>query len=123
MATRLKIYLEEENIKTLIKNIFRVEFKKQGVNITNIISTNFTLTLKEIKSLEQEVNDLKESLELTQNDLEKIVPVVEKKISTFEIKINEMHDYQIDRDYVNGRLAELQFKISEMKGRSSRNHI
>ena len=84
---------------------------------------NFTLTLKEIKSLEQEVNDLKESLELTQNDLEKIVSVVEKKISTFEIKINEMHDYQIDRDYVNGRLAELQFKISEMKGRSSRNHI
>ena len=107
MATRLKIYLEEENIEKLIKNIFREEFKKQGVNITNIISTNFTLTLKEIKSLEQEVNDLKESLELTQNDLEKIVSVVEKKISTFEIKINEMHDYQIDRDYVNDSLAEL----------------
>ena len=123
MATRLKIYLEEENIKKLIKNIFREEFKKQDVNITNIISTNFTLTLKEIKSLEQEVNDLKESLELTQNDLEKIVSVVEKKISTFEIKINEMHDYQIDHNYVNDSLAELQVKISEMKSRSSRNQI
>ena len=87
MATRLKIYLEEENIKKLIKKIFREEFKKQEVNIINIISTNFTLTLKELKSLEQEVNDLKESLELTQNDLEKIVSVVEKKIFTFEIKI------------------------------------
>ena len=87
MATRLKVYLEEENITKQIKKIFREKFKKQEVN-----STNFTLTLKEVKSLEQEVNDLKESLELTQNDLEKIVSVVEKKISTFEIKINEMYD-------------------------------
>ena len=38
-----------------------------------------------------------------------------KKISTFEIKINEMCDYQIDSDGVNDNLPELQGKISEMK--------
>ena len=50
---------------------FEEEFKKQEVNIANIISSNFTLTIKEIKSLKQEVNDLKQSKEFTQSDLEK----------------------------------------------------
>ena len=34
--------------------------------------------MKEIKTLKQEVNDLKESIELTQNDLEEKVADVEK---------------------------------------------
>ena len=68
--------------------------------------------MKEIESLKQEVNDPKESIEFTQNDLEE--KVVEKKISAFEIKMNEMYDYQIDPDYVNDSLSEMQEKISEM---------
>ena len=67
MATRPKISLDQEKITKLIKDVFKEEFKKQEVNITNIISSN--LTMKEIKSLKQEVNDLKESIEFTQNDL------------------------------------------------------
>ena len=35
--------------------------------------------------------------------------------------MNKMYDYQIDRDYVNHRLLELQDKISEMEDRSRRN--
>ena len=67
MATRPKISLDQEKITKLIKDVFKEEFKKQEVSITNIISSN--LTMKEIKSLKQEVNDLKESIEFTQNDL------------------------------------------------------
>ena len=52
--------------------------------------------MKETKSLKQEVNDVKESIEFTQNDLEEKVANVEKKISTFEINMNEKYDYQID---------------------------
>ena len=48
---------------------------------------------------------------------------MEKKISKFEIKMNEMFSYQIDPDYVNDSLSELQEKISEMEGRSCRNNI
>ena len=40
---------------------------------------------------------------------------MEKKIATFEIKMNEMFGYQIDPDYVNDSLSELQEKISEME--------
>ena len=123
MVTRPKISLDEEKITKPVKEIFEEEFKKQEVNITKSISNNFTLTMKEIKSLKQEVNDLKESIEITQNDLGKKVADVEKKISTFEIKMDEMCDYQIEPHYVNDSLLELQDKISKMEDRSRRNNI
>ena len=48
---------------------------------------------------------------------------VEKKISTFEIKMDETYDYQIEPDYVNDSLLELQDKISKMEDRSRWNNI
>ena len=41
---------------------------------------------------------------------------MEKKIFTFKGKINEMYDYQIDLDYANNSLPELQ-------GRTRRSNI
>ena len=83
---------------------FEEEFKKQEVNITKIIVINFTLTMKGIKSLKQEVNDFKESMEFRHNYLKQNVTDVEGKISTFEITMNEMYDYQIDLNYVTDSL-------------------
>ena len=62
MVKRPKISLDAEKITKLIKGVFEEEFEKQEINITNIISSNFTLKMKEIKYLKQEVNDLKESI-------------------------------------------------------------
>ena len=70
--------------------------------------------MKEIKGLKQQVNDLKESMEFTQNYPDQKVAGVEKKNSTFEIAMNEMYDYQVDPNYVNDSLSELRDKISEM---------
>ena len=83
---------------------FEEEFKKQEVNITKIIIINFTLTMKGIKSLKQEVNDFKESMEFRHNYLKQNVTDVEGKISTFEITMNEMYDYQIGLNYVTDSL-------------------
>ena len=58
MATRPKVSLDEEKIIKLIKEVFEEEFKKYEVNITNIISSDFTLTMKEVKGLKQEVINL-----------------------------------------------------------------
>ena len=57
----------------------------------------------------------------TQNDLEENVSDVEKKISTFKMKMNEMYDYQIGLNYVNNSLSELQGKIPEIEERPPRN--
>ena len=39
------------------------------------------------------------------NDLQVKVADVEKKISTLEIKTNQMYDYQINPEYVNDGLS------------------
>ena len=51
----------EENMKTLIKELFQEEFKKQAENITNLISVKLKLTMEEIHGLKSEVNDLRKA--------------------------------------------------------------
>ena len=48
---------------------------------------------------------------------------MDKKISTFEIKMNEMYDYQINPNYVSDSLSELQNEILEMEDRSCRSNV
>ena len=51
--------LNEEKLLQLIRNIFQKEFKKLEVHITNIISSNFKITMEEIKKLQEQINQLK----------------------------------------------------------------
>ena len=106
----------EGNMKTLIKEIFQEEFKKQAENITNLISGNFKLTMQEIYGLKNEVNDLRKSLEFTQNNLEEKVDNVEKRMEKLDSDIQEIYEYQIDPKYVHDKLTELE-------DRSRRNNI
>ena len=68
--------LNEEKLTQLIRKIFQEEFRKQEVYVTNIISSNFKITAKEIKKsqeqikeLKKEVTDLKSSIDRTDADL------------------------------------------------------
>ena len=63
--------ITKERLNILIKSIFAEEFQKQEKNIVNIISGNFEITMKEIKDLKAEVSDLTDSLEFTENVIEK----------------------------------------------------
>ena len=63
--------ITKERLQILIKNIFAEEFQKQEKSIINIISDNLQITMKEIKNLKAEVSDLKDSLEFTENVIEK----------------------------------------------------
>ena len=98
----------EQKMKTLIKEIFQEEFKKQAENITNLISGNFKLTMQEIHGLKNKIIDLRKSLEFTQNNLEEAVHNVEKKKEKLDSNIQEIYEYQIDRKYVQNKLAELE---------------
>ena len=51
-------------MKTLIKEIFQEELKKQAENITNLISGNFKLTMQEIHGLKNKINYLKKAFSL-----------------------------------------------------------
>ena len=45
MVTQTKISLDKEKTTQLSKKVFE-EFKKQGINVSKIISSDFTLTVK-----------------------------------------------------------------------------
>ena len=49
---------DEERITKLIKKVFEDEFKKQEQNLAQIISDNLGITMQEIKSLKNEVNEI-----------------------------------------------------------------
>ena len=62
---RDKTCLSEESLATLIR-----DFEKQQKNLLNLISGNLKITMKKIKSIKTEMNDLKKSIEFT----EKVYP-------------------------------------------------
>ena len=70
----LPLYME--NLTALTKEILKEEFAKQENNLSNLINGNFEITFKEIrksqdeiKDLRKEINEFKESLEFTENEL------------------------------------------------------
>ena len=96
--------ITEERLQILIKNIFAEELQKQEKNIINIISGK------------AEVSDLKDGLKFTENVIEKNVEELETKLDNLKGKVQDIWDYQIDPDYS-------QHKLIELEDRSPRNNI
>ena len=90
--------ITEERLQILIKNIFAEEFQRQE------------------KNFKAEVSDLKDSLEFTENVIEKKVEKLETELDNLEDKVQDIWDYQIDPDYI-------QHKLIELEDRSRRNNI
>ena len=79
--------------------------------------------MQEIKSLKNEVNELKKSTEFAQNDLEERVNNVEENMCKVKEDLEEIYEYQIDPDYVNYSLLGIRNKLTELEDRSRRNNI
>ena len=82
---------DKEHITKLIKKVFEDEFKKQEQNLAKIISGNLEKTMQEIKSFKNELNELKKSMEFTQNDLEVRVNHVEENICKVKEDLEEIY--------------------------------
>ena len=67
------VTISEEQLKTLMKEIFKEEFEKQQKNLLNLIGVNFDITMTEIKNVQSDINELKTSLEHTKTVLEEKV--------------------------------------------------
>ena len=122
MADNADMLRDQECITKLIKNVFEDKFKKQEQNLAKIISGNLEITMQEIKSLKNEVNELKKSMEFTQNDLEERVNNAEENICKVKEDLKEICEYQIDPDYVNDSLTDIN-KLTELEDRSRKNNI
>ena len=79
--------------------------------------------MREIKSLKNEVNDFKKSMEFTQTDLEERVKDVEENMCKVKKDLKEIYEYQIDPDYVNDSLTDIRNKLTELEDRLRTNNI
>ena len=82
---------DEERITKPIKKVFKDEFKKQKQNLAKIISGNLEITMRESKSLKNEVNKLKKSMEFTQNDQEETVNNVVENMYKVKEDVKEIY--------------------------------
>ena len=99
--------LSEERLTTLIREVFRGEFEKQQKNLLNLI-INLKITMKEVKSIKTEMNDLKESIEFTGNALEEKVQKFQEKAEYLDEQIREIYEWQLDPEYVHNKLEDLE---------------
>ena len=99
--------LTEERLTTLIREVFRGEFEKQQKNLLNLI-INLKITMKEVKSIKTEMNDLKKSVEFTGNVLEEKVQKFQDKAEYLDEQIREIYEWQLDPEYVHNKLEDLE---------------
>ena len=110
-----KASLDKESTVELIKAVFKEEFEKQQQEIAKIISNNFVITKQEIGKLREEINELKKSIEFTENVLEEKVSKVERtafelheRVSKLEKDVTYMNDYIEDIESIHEKLEELE---------------
>ena len=56
--------MSEKRLTLLMKKIFAEELEKQQQSLLKLISSNFEITMKEIKNIKSEVNELKKASNL-----------------------------------------------------------
>ena len=71
--------------------------------------------MQDIKSFKNEVNELKKSMEFTQNDLEERVNNTEENMCKVKEDLKEIYEYQVDPNYVNDSLADIRNKLTELE--------
>ena len=113
---------DEEPITKLIKKVFEDEFKKQEKNLAKIISGNLEMTMQEIMCLKNEVNELRKSMEFTQNNLVERVNNVEENMCKVKEDLKEIYEYQVDPDCVNDSLTDIRNKLTELEDRLRKNN-
>ena len=84
--------LKEEKLTQLIRKIFQEEFKKQEVHITNIISSNFKITMEEIKKSQEQIKELKKEV----TDLKSSIEHTGADLNDLNDRVDEIYDYQVD---------------------------
>ena len=108
MADKNSKIHDEKHLIELIRKIFKEEFVQQEKNTSNHISGNFSITKQKIEEVKKEVWDLWKSIEFTENQLKEKVNNAENKLAYIEHWIEEIYDYQIELDYVEEKLIDLE---------------
>ena len=109
--------ISEERLTALMKKVFAEELEKEQQSLLKLLSDNFEITMKEIKNITSEVNELKKSIQVTEEVLEEKVQNMQRKVSSLGEKVEEIYYYyQIDPD-------EVEKRFTDFEDRSRRNNL
>ena len=89
---------DEKRLIELVRKVLKEELAQQEKNISNLISGNFSITKQQIEEVKKEILDLRKSIEFTENQVEEKVNNAENKPADIEHRIEEIYDYEIDRN-------------------------
>ena len=106
-----------------MKTVFEEEFAIQQQQISQIIENNLVITKQEIGKLQEEIKDLKKSIEFTENVLEEKVAKVEQNVCELQGKFKKVEE---DVTYMNDYIEDaenIHNKLVELEDRSRRNNI
>ena len=107
MSTNCKDCLSNAALADMIREIFKVEFEKQQVNLLSVISGNLEITRKEIKEVKEQMGCFRESLEFTQATLEAKIKTTEDHLEILKRKVKDFTEV-VDPRYVADKLIELE---------------
>ena len=99
-----------------MRKVFKAELAQQEKNFSNIICGNFSISKQQIEEVEKEVLGLRKSIEFKEKKIEEKVNNAKNKLADIEHRIEEIYDYQIDPDYGEQKLLDLE-------DRSRRNNL
>ena len=115
--------LDKKSVVQLMKTVLEEEFAKQQQQISKITENNLVIMKQEIGKLQEEIKDLKKSIEFTENVLEEKVAKVEQNVCKLHGKFEKVEE---DVTYMNDYIADaenIHNKLVELEDRSSQNNI
>ena len=99
--------LTEKKLTTFIENIITRALDEQQKNLFNIINGNFEISRQQIAELKKEINELRQSIEHTEDKVDKVVRV-EENLGHIENRVQEMYDYQLNLSFIEDKLIDLE---------------
>ena len=106
----------DEIIVDTIGCVFKEEFEVHENKINDIIKTNMEAVIVRLNKISEEVDEIKKSLEFTQNKFGEELAIVKSDIKKVKSDMNEITEDLLDSDKVSSKLIELE-------DRSPRNNL
>ena len=105
----------------MVRNMLKEELGKHEKSILAVISGNWEMSMKEIRTIKQDVSELKKSLEFTQADVEDKMAVINEKVKALESRQDTTK--QKIKEIGLESVTEIKEKLAELEDRSRRNNL
>ena len=99
---------EGESLIDIIRKVVKEELLNHEIKIKELMDTNVKHTNKGLDQLSSDINDLKESLEFTEQDIDKKLVQVANELKDLKTDVKAIETDLLNADEVSDKLVELE---------------